>query len=33
MNSKNKTDLIQCALEYNSYLIENIIKEKQKLLH
>ena len=31
MNSKNKTDLIQCALEYNSYLIENLIKEKDKL--
>ena len=31
MESKNKTDLIQCALEYNSYLIENLIKEKDKL--
>ena len=31
MDSKNKTDLIQCALEYNSYLIENLIKEKDKL--
>ena len=31
MNSKNKTDLIQCALEYNSYLIENIIKEKDNI--
>ena len=31
MGSKNKTDLIQCALEYNSYLIENLIKEKDKL--
>ena len=31
MNSKNKTDLIQCALEYNSYLIENLIKEKDNL--
>ena len=31
MDSKNKTDLIQCALEYNSYLIENLIKEKDNL--
>ena len=31
MNSKNKTDLIQCALEYNSYLIENLIKEKDNI--
>ncbi len=31
MNSTNKTDLIQCALEYNSYLIQNLIKEKDKL--
>ena len=31
MEAKNKTDLIQCALEYNSYLIENLIKEKDKL--
>ena len=31
MESQNKTDLIQCALEYNSYLIENLIKEKDKL--
>ena len=31
MNSKNKTDLIQCALEYNSYLIENLIKEKNNI--
>ena len=31
MESKNKTDLIQCALEYNSYLIENLIKEKDNL--
>ena len=31
MDSKNKTDLIQCALEYNSYLIENLIKEKDKI--
>ena len=31
MNSKNKTDLIQCALEYNRYLIENIIKEKDNV--
>ena len=31
MESKNKTDLIQCALEYNSYLIENLIKGKDKL--
>ena len=28
MDSRNKTDLIQCALEYNSFLIENLIKEK-----
>ena len=31
MKSKNKTDLIQCALEYNSYLIENLIKEKDNI--
>ena len=31
MDSKNKTDLIQCALEYNSFLIENLIKEKDNL--
>ena len=31
MNSKRKTDLIQCALEYNSYLIENLIKEKNNI--
>ena len=31
LNSKNKTDLIQCALEYNSYLIENLIKEKDNI--
>ena len=31
MDSTNKTDLIQCALEYNSYLIENLIKEKDNL--
>ena len=31
MDSKNKTDLIQCALEYNSYLIENLIKEKDNI--
>ena len=31
MDSKKKTDLIQCALEYNSYLIENLIKEKDNL--
>ena len=31
MDSKRKTDLIQCALEYNSYLIENLIKEKNDL--
>ena len=31
MNSKNKTDLIQCALEYNSYLIENLKKEKDNI--
>ena len=31
MNSKNKTDLIQCSLEYNSYLIENLIKEKDNI--
>ena len=31
MNSKNKTDLIQCSLEYNSYLIENLIKEKYNI--
>ena len=31
MDSKRKTDLIQCALEYNSYLIENLIKEKNNL--
>ena len=31
MDSNRKTDLIQCALEYNSYLIENLIKEKNKL--
>ena len=31
MKSTNKTDLIQCALEYNSYLIENLIKEKDNL--
>ena len=31
MESKRKTDLIQCALEYNSYLIENLIKEKDNL--
>ena len=31
MDSKKKTDLIQCALEYNSYLIENLIKEKNNL--
>ena len=31
MNSNKKTDLIQCALEYNSYLIENLIKEKNNI--
>ena len=31
MDSRNKTDLIQCALEYNSFLIENLIKEKDNL--
>ena len=31
MDSKKKSDLIQCALEYNSYLIENLIKEKDNL--
>ena len=31
MDSRNKTDLIQCALEYNSFLIENLIKEKNNL--
>ena len=31
MESKRKTDLIQCALEYNSYLIQNLIKEKDNL--
>ena len=31
LNSKNKTDLIQCALEYNSYLIENLIIEKDNI--
>ena len=31
MNSKNKTDLIQCSLEYNSYLIEILIKEKDNI--
>ena len=31
MNSKKKTDLIQCALEYNCYLIENLIKEKNNI--
>ena len=31
MDSKNKTDLIQCALENNSFLIENLIKEKDNL--
>ena len=31
LNSENKTDLIQCALEYNSYLIENLIIEKDNI--
>ena len=31
MKSTNKTDLIQCALEYNSYLIENLIQEKDNM--
>ena len=31
MDSKKKSDLIQCALEYNSYVIENLIKEKDNL--
>ena len=31
MNSKNKKDLIQCTLEYNSYLIENLKKEKDNI--
>ena len=31
MDSRNKTDLVQCALEYNSFLIENLIKEKDNL--
>ena len=31
MDSRNKTDLIQCAMEYNSFLIENLIKEKDNL--
>ena len=31
LESQKKTDLIQCALEYNNYLIENLIKEKNNI--
>ena len=31
LESQKKTDLIQCALEYNDYLIENLIKEKNNI--
>jgi hypothetical protein len=31
MKSNKTTDLIQCALEYNNYLIKNLIKEKNNI--
>ena len=31
LESQKKSDLIQCALEYNDYLIENLIKEKNNI--
>ena len=31
MKSNKTTDLIQCALEYNNYLINNLIKEKNNI--
>jgi hypothetical protein len=31
LTSNNKSDLIQCGLDYNNYLIENIINKKDEM--